>query len=381
MDEKVCPECTRSHDAYALTCSCGYRFPEMGFGWTAGLTSWEIPTSKRSWALILMMCPLALGLFGVLAWVGFFHLSVISGSLLAIGALALPVTAQFLPSLRLKNGGCCLGCFAYISLVIGVFIASYFWSFGDPVRENEVPAVPRYQEGVCEVDGLRLGESLEDARSKLGELKEVPYPYLINGRSETYSAANGTLITVSANQIIRIEGRALTQGGKVIAESGHPRKRIRHVFYSSSFKSDPKRRFTRGDVTFDFLVKGLKLTGVAISKSGTTFLYKPTAVSVDGVAVGVPKFMLGEGKVEGDVTRYGDLSVKFNTWNRTTVVTGSTLEVDGKTVAKAGDIPRAFDSNTYFRWVPYKMSVDLRVDVDPDDPASRIKAFSIKLQR
>ena len=350
----------------------------MGFGWTAGLLNLDMPTSKRSWALIFFMCPLAVGLFGLLAWVGFFQLSAISGSLLAVGAFGLPITAQFLPSLRLKNGGCCLGCFAYISLAIGVLIASYFWSFGDPVRESEVPAVPRYQKGACEVDGLRLGESLEAARSKLGNLTEVPYPYLLTSGSETYSAEKGTVITVSANQIVRIQGRTLTQEGKILAEAGHPRKRISHVFYSSSFERDPKRRFTRDDVTFDFLVKGLEISGVAISKPGSTFIYNPTVVSVDGIAIGVPKVALGEGKVDGGATRYGDTLVQFDAWNRSVNVTGSTLEVNGEPVATAGDIPRDFDNDRFFRWTPYRMSVNLRVDVDAEDPADSIKGFSIR---
>ncbi|HIB64862.1 MAG TPA: hypothetical protein EYO33_07085 [Phycisphaerales bacterium] len=378
MDEKVCPECTRSHDVYALHCSCGYRFPEMGFGWTAGLLNLDMPTSKRSWALIFFMCPLAVGLFGLLAWVGFFQLSAISGSLLAVGAFGLPITAQFLPSLRLKNGGCCLGCFAYISLAIGVLIASYFWSFGDPVRESEVPAVPRYQKGACEVDGVLLGQSLEEARTKLGELTEVPYPYLLTAASKTYTSPQGTLVTVSADQIVRVQGQSLTQQGKVLAEAGHPRKRINHVFYTSSFEMDPKRRFTRDDVTFEFLVKGLELSGVAISKPGSAFIYNPSIVSVDGIAVGVPKLVLGEGKVEGDAFKYGDTLVQFDTFNRTIVVTGSTLEVEGEPVATAGDIPNDFDRGWFFRWVPYRMSVDLRVDVDTESPADPIKAFSIK---
>lgn len=378
MADKVCPDCSRGYDARALACSCGYRFPGAGFGWTADLTNVSFPTSRRSWALVALMCPITILFFGLLVWLGWFQLDGIRDCLLGLGLLVLPVVAQFLPSFRLKNGGCCLGCLAYISVAFGVLISSSMWSFGDPVREHEVPAIRRFRKAPCKVDGIELGEPLKAVQSRVGKLEEVPYPYVLGASSTTYVTPQGTLITAARGAIVRIEGKTFTQDGYLLAERGQPRKRVSQIFNPSSYDL-PRTRYVEGDVRYDFFVEGLEIRRIAISKVNLSFVYRPTRVSVDGVGIGVPRLVLGEGKEDNGWVKHGKALVRFDLHERTAAVKGTRLEVDGKLVMTSDDAPVGFTQKYSTRFLPYERSVDLKWERAPEGKGQELGRFVIKV--
>ena len=246
------------------------------------------------------------------------------------------------------------------------------------MREHEVPAIRRFRKAPCRVDGIELGESLKAVRSRVGNLKEVPYPFVSGTSSTTYVTPQGTLVTAARDAVVRIEGKTLTQDGYLLAERGQQRKRISQIFNNSSYDSS-RTRHVEGDVSYDFFVEGLEIRRMAISKASLSFVYRPTRVSVDGIGIGVPRLVLGKRKEDNGWVKYGEALVKFDLYERTAAVKGTRLEVDGKLVMTSDDAPVGFTQKYSTRFLPYERSVDLKWERAPEGKGQKLGRFVIKV--
>lgn len=339
MTTKTCPECARQLSVDSLRCGCGFRFREMGFGWTEGLGEFSLPKTGPAWVLIVAACPTALMLFALLAWLDWFDLGTIAASLMGIGAIVLPLAAQYLPTFRLKGGGCCLGCLTWISLGVGVWVAASLWSFGDPVIEREVIPVARMEAGPCQIDGVSLGDTVEAVRG-LPETRweRLSFPYLPGEESYSLRSDKGTLVTLSGGRVIRVEGQVFSQDGKELVRAGAPRKNIGYVFDPSQYHT-PRRRYVVDKITYDFRIRGTELIGIMMAPENTRLVAAPSRVTVNGIALGLlrEELELGPPVVAEPGWRYGDALVYCDKGGRISCVRGTTLEKDGELLARVGD--------------------------------------------
>lgn len=365
---KSCPECYEELNANALKCKCGYRFREMGFGWTKGLGDWSFPKSAGAWSVILLACPLTIGFFGFLSLLGWFDLRAVGSAVLFPAMLLLPIGAHLMPTSRLRGGGCCLGCLTWVSMCIGVSLAGLFVSFGDPVLEAEVPPIARISPGPCLVSGIGLHQEFAQVEKRFGPFKPISYPYAKGIVSQSYQNEQGVVVTIVNNLVARVQGRTLEQGGEVLVESGQPRSRISHIFEPSTYATR-KQRHTHEGAVFEFHLKKGDIDEVAMTSVGRVFFHGPSPLTVDGIPLGVLKLELGEGKAEGDKMRYGETLVSFDDSGRSYLVVGTSVEYDGETIAKVGGDVEMFRPQKYLYFTNFKgASVKVIRDGSIDGP-------------
>lgn len=353
MDHKSCPDCGRQLSLDSLRCGCGYRFREMGFGWTEGLSEWSVPKNRYAWFFILSACPLALALFAFLAWLDWFHLATIAGSIMTGGALLLPLATQYLPTFRLRGGGCCLGCLTWISLALGICIAGYFWSFGDPVVEREVIPIAQMESGPCKIDGILLGDPAEQVMARPGPWTRQDFPYFKGTASYSLRSDQGTLVTFKEGRAIRVEGKVLAQGDNELLRPGMPRRNVAYLFDASQHHT-PRRRYLKDGINYDFRVLSGEVVSVTMSPLNAPFVQGPSPITVNGIALGERRENLPSPPTEELETgwRYGEALVYCDGQGRIVAVRGTSLERQGEVIARKGD-KSPFDYQVGRRPSPY----------------------------
>lgn len=330
MAERRCPGCNTLVEVGVPTCfACGHTFPdETRAGWTEGLGTMELPRTASAWLVILGAFPLTLALFGLLAWLDWFHLGQLRDQVLG-WLLLFPLVAQLLPNLRRRGGGCCLGCLTWISVAVAISVAASWWSFEDPVRTREVKPVPRFVRGVpASVDGVSLGDPLERVNAQLGEGRAVPFPWVPGVDSQSFLYPGNTLVTVADGRVVRVEGDRLEQEGRVLAQRGQPFVRVGHLFETSAH-APTLRLYRDAGINYGFSVEARALSGISASKENLKLLTRPSVVTVNGVALGVPRKELSP--------LSQSVKVEFDDFDRSRKIVGTSLEFKGEPLFQQGD--------------------------------------------
>lgn len=338
MAEKCCPRCERMVEDSSNRCPCGLAIPGPDYGWSEDLVHIETPWTVWGWVIIFSSFLLTLGLFTLLAMVDWFHLRNVATTLLLVLFVVCPLVCQYLPSLRLRNGGCCLGCLTWVAAALAVWLASVFWSFEDPVSTREVRPPPHYRHGVLlKVDGIHLGEPIETVLGRLGPGTPADYPFLAGTESQTLVWESGTAVTFSHGAVVAVRGTVLTQASRTLAEAGYPLKKL-HALFERSTKLTSRQSYELPGARL--LLAGTpdgKTRHISLSRSGSRMTFRAPKPTVDGIALGIHQTQLGEGVPEvGGWTRYGETRV-WAKGGRVLAVQGTTLALNGERLIAAGD--------------------------------------------
>lgn len=337
MSDRTCPECERSVEFGVARCSCGHCFYE-GPGWSEDLDHMEFPTNFSAWFLIGCVFLGTLGFFALLAWLDWFQLGDVASALLPALFIICPLAAQYLPTLRRRNGGCCMGCLAWLAAGLAVFVASVVWGFSDPVTTREQAPIARFdRKVVTEAGGISLAQSREEIEMVLGPGAPASFPYVPKEGCVTLGWPGGHVVTFLGNSSIRVEGPNLTQSGKALISQGDPLTRVSHLFETSSYATR-RRSYTIGDVNYLFRAESGRVTRVVMTRVGHKFVYHSPAETINGLKLGVLRSELGPGKVNDDGSiSYGKTRVNFDAAGRSRSIVGTTLERNGDLLLKVGE--------------------------------------------
>lgn len=340
MRDKICPKCQKYVATEAVQCQCGHSFDEnIANRWSEGIREYTVPKTARAWLLVALAAPVTVLCFGFLAWLDWFNLSAIARSVLIGLLFVLPAASQVLPTFRKENGGCCLGCLVWMSVGVGVFIASGYWAFHTPLEDREVKTIPRLQSDVpITLGGIAVGSSRVSIEESKGPGRPTAYPTQPHPNAISLTWDDGTSAVFQDDEAVWVVSHSLEQSGEVLAQRGDSRKRILHLFDTSSYET-PLRQYTFEDVDYSFeVVEGTKLNRIVGKSAKISILPQKPRESVNGICLGQFRSKLESPKsLNNNNWKVGDATVLVDEFDRVISVRGFSAEIDGKPLFRTGE--------------------------------------------